>query len=60
MVVLGGHTAGGQFGELDSKFIFLIHVPLSSEVVATFGAQDMGVRFVGFGKINQGAAFEAL
>lgn len=29
---------------------FLIHVSVCPEVVATFGAQEVGVQFIGFGK----------
>ena len=49
-------VTGAHFGLPDSGLHFLIHVPISSRVVMTYGAYDVGVRFCGFGKINESPA----
>lgn len=53
-------TVGRHFRVPDSDLHFLIHVPITSSIVMTYGAYDAGVRFLRFGKINQPVAVGAL
>jgi hypothetical protein len=59
-LVLGNVPIGTTLSCLDGPVSGIFHVPVSAEIMATFGTDDMALVWFGYREINDGFALRAL